>query len=441
MPTFRTGSNTYVIQAFTGSSTGGAANTVNGVFGYYATPKPATDQAEAHTGTLSLSGSGTVTSTAIVAVTGTADLSGSGAAGETGSPGMVGATTMSGSGTAALAGQLQARGQIDGTGAGTATTSGVPRLFQARSLTGSGTLSSTAVPRVNASTGLTSEGTLSGTGVSAEQASGSVVLFGLGELAVSGAGAGAGSIPGSGSGNLSCVALPRLVVAIARTGDGTLTGTGTPWIADTVSASGTGTLSFVGSVDAEHTGHSVHSGQGVLQLAGRPQARGQLTLAGTGGFTGEQVTAYAGTLTLSGVGSCAMRNQARWVDRVVILGVEKGVSMPAATTPLKIEQGADYSHGWAVRVDLGAGLVDIDSTWTARAQVRAKVTAGEILHTLDAECTDDGAVVITVDAAVSSAWEQTWKSGVYDLEIESADGEHTLRVAKGSVSVSWEVTR
>lgn len=119
------------------------------------------------------------------------------------------------------------------------------------------------------------------------------------------------------------------------------------------------------------------------------------------------------------------------------MGAEKEVLVPATTTRLSIEQGADFSHGWRVTVD---GEL-IDSTWSGRGQIRAKVLDGNVLHTLDVECTDTGDVVVTVPAHVSTAWGQTWKIGVYDVEISNSDASVNLRVAKGSVAVSWEVTR
>lgn len=111
--------------------------------------------------------------------------------------------------------------------------------------------------------------------------------------------------------------------------------------------------------------------------------------------------------------------------------------MPATDTDLTIEQGADWSHGWAVRY-LGQA---IDETWTARSQVRATTASPDVLHEFDAQVDADGNVLLSVTAAESSAWGvDTWTLGRYDVEVESPDG-FVGRVAEGYVTVSPEVTR
>lgn len=109
--------------------------------------------------------------------------------------------------------------------------------------------------------------------------------------------------------------------------------------------------------------------------------------------------------------------------------------MPAVTTDLVIEQGADWSHGWLVIVNGDP----IDATWTARAQVRPSAEATVVLYEFAPTVNPDGSVVLGVDAAESAAWD--WRVGKYDLEVESADASITLRVAQGAVKVSPEVTR
>lgn len=109
--------------------------------------------------------------------------------------------------------------------------------------------------------------------------------------------------------------------------------------------------------------------------------------------------------------------------------------MPAVSTALAVEQGADFSHGWSVTVN-GA---PIDATWTARSQIRRHSSSPEVLHEFAASVNADGSVVIAATAAESSAW--TWTAGVYDVEVTKADGSLKLRVAQGHVNVSAEVTR
>lgn len=82
--------------------------------------------------------------------------------------------------------------------------------------------------------------------------------------------------------------------------------------------------------------------------------------------------------------------------------------------------------------------------YTARAQVRASVSAAEPLLDLT---TEEGGIVIDaptgtielrMDAAATAGI--TWSQGVYDLELVDPDGFVT-RLAQGSVSVDREVTR
>lgn len=108
--------------------------------------------------------------------------------------------------------------------------------------------------------------------------------------------------------------------------------------------------------------------------------------------------------------------------------------MPALKQDLTIEQGATWAHGWLVKFNGDP----IDETWTARSQIRAKVTSADVLHTFDATVNADGSVVIAVDDDTSTDW--TWRKGVYDVEVESTEGV-VLRVAEGSVIVDPEVTR
>lgn len=109
--------------------------------------------------------------------------------------------------------------------------------------------------------------------------------------------------------------------------------------------------------------------------------------------------------------------------------------MPATYTPLVVEQGAEWSHGWRVKY-LG---VAIDATWVASGQVRAFAASPTILHTFACSVLADGSVVIAVSAAASAAW--SWTEGVYDVKVANAAGTVTLRVAKGTVVVDPGVTR
>lgn len=107
--------------------------------------------------------------------------------------------------------------------------------------------------------------------------------------------------------------------------------------------------------------------------------------------------------------------------------------MPAVTTDLAIEQGTTWTHGWSVTYN----GTPIDDTWTARSQIRATAASKDLLHEFAPAVTAEGAVVLGIDPATSSAW--TWRSGIYDVEVTK--GDVTLRVARGRVDVSPEVTR
>lgn len=111
--------------------------------------------------------------------------------------------------------------------------------------------------------------------------------------------------------------------------------------------------------------------------------------------------------------------------------------MPAVRTDLTIEQGTTWSHGWRVTYS----GEPIGAAWTARSQVRRRIDDPAVLHTFAATVTAQGDVILSADAAVSTAW--TWTSGVYDVEVVGpvSLGSPVLRVAQGSVTVSPEVTR
>ncbi len=109
--------------------------------------------------------------------------------------------------------------------------------------------------------------------------------------------------------------------------------------------------------------------------------------------------------------------------------------MPAVKTDLTIEQGATWSHGWAVTYNGSP----IDATWTARSQVRKSHTSPEPLHQFAPTVTAEGVVLLAATAVESSAW--TWDSGVYDVEVEDADATVTLRVTEGRVTLRRELTR
>ncbi len=120
--------------------------------------------------------------------------------------------------------------------------------------------------------------------------------------------------------------------------------------------------------------------------------------------------------------------------------------MPAHKFKLEIDQGATYDKTLTWRVgSKAATAVPVDLTGCkARAQIRAEIDSVEVLLELTTENEriqlggPDGTIRILIDAATTAAI--TWDSGVYDLEVEFADGTVVRRMA-GGVSVSKEVTR
>jgi hypothetical protein len=106
---------------------------------------------------------------------------------------------------------------------------------------------------------------------------------------------------------------------------------------------------------------------------------------------------------------------------------------------LRIRKGASWTR--AYRLTTG-GQPLIDSSWEARAQVRADYDAAAVLHewstaagTITVE--DDGTIFLTVEPAVSTAWQ--WEIGVWDLEASKAGVTYPLLA--GTVIAEPEVTR
>lgn len=117
--------------------------------------------------------------------------------------------------------------------------------------------------------------------------------------------------------------------------------------------------------------------------------------------------------------------------------------MPAAKLKLSIDQGATFTK--TVTWKTGKPAVPVDLTGcTARMQIREKIESTAVL--LELSTTDGritlggtaGTVNLRVEAVDTAAI--TWRSGVYDLEIEFTDGT-VRRLFSGPVSVSPEVTR
>jgi len=118
-----------------------------------------------------------------------------------------------------------------------------------------------------------------------------------------------------------------------------------------------------------------------------------------------------------------------------------------AKVNIVISQGADnvYQFRWSTRDEDTGVTTPVDlSTATARAQIRAKVGAA-VWTEMTTEnggvmLGSDGLITVLLQDSVTEAAEwNTYKTGVWDLEIDQ-DGLVT-RFAEGTATVYWDVTR
>lgn len=123
--------------------------------------------------------------------------------------------------------------------------------------------------------------------------------------------------------------------------------------------------------------------------------------------------------------------------------------MTAGVYTVAIEQGSTFRLRLTLRLptlvpgEPGA-LMDL-SNFIARMQIRHRTPAPEILYSLT---TENGGLTLggaagTIDMFISdedtSAF--SFRSAVYDLEIEAVPGGDVTRIIQGPVTVSPEVTR
>lgn len=117
--------------------------------------------------------------------------------------------------------------------------------------------------------------------------------------------------------------------------------------------------------------------------------------------------------------------------------------MAAFKLNLGIDQGATFVKNVTWKTGKPATPVDLTGC-TARMQIRPKVDSADVLVSLTTEnggiTLGDAAGTVAIRIEADATEDFTWKGGVYDLEIEFADGT-VRRLLAGSVSVSPEVTR
>jgi hypothetical protein len=116
--------------------------------------------------------------------------------------------------------------------------------------------------------------------------------------------------------------------------------------------------------------------------------------------------------------------------------------MAAGTYNITIEQGATFTLG--VRyLDSDEDPIDLDG-YSARMQIRPYAESDDVIVTIDTG--SNGGITIEsdwqIDIEIDADTTETFNEycGVYDLEIESANGVVT-RLLQGKVTISPEVTR
>lgn len=117
--------------------------------------------------------------------------------------------------------------------------------------------------------------------------------------------------------------------------------------------------------------------------------------------------------------------------------------MAAFKLSLKIDQGATFTKTVTWKTGKPAAPVDLTGA-TARMQVRERLDAPLVLVELNTENNGivlggaDGTVSMRIEASATAGY--AWRSGIYDLEVQFADGT-VRRLLAGGVAVSPEVTR
>lgn len=116
--------------------------------------------------------------------------------------------------------------------------------------------------------------------------------------------------------------------------------------------------------------------------------------------------------------------------------------MSAAYYSFKIEQGATFYQP-LVWKDGDGDVVNLTG-YTARMQVRKTLKADTPILTLtteDGRITLGGALgTILLEVSATDTAELTACCGVYDLELQSIDG-NVVRLLEGEIEISKEVTR
>lgn len=245
-----------------------------------------------------------------------------------------GSVALSGNGTLTYSAAVSAIGSRALTGSGTLALTSVPRPAQSISLGGSGTLTLSGVANYTQTLALSGSGTLSRSATFGVVAS--LGLSGNGVLTFATAGSGTGSLLTSGSGTLTFAATPALLTALSLSGVGALTFVPVVGTSGSRALSGSGTLTLSGS--AGNAASLALGGTGTLTLVGVPKHTGGLTLTGVGVLARAAVPGLRATLNLSGGGTLVVSGTNGDDEYNMYLGTHKviGISL-GATKILKVE--------------------------------------------------------------------------------------------------------
>jgi hypothetical protein len=110
---------------------------------------------------------------------------------------------------------------------------------------------------------------------------------------------------------------------------------------------------------------------------------------------------------------------------------------------LCIPQGTDWQRNYPVSDPTTGDPMNV-TTWLLRGQIRQTYDSASVLYDWSAAATNvvlgNGSVSIKVPAVTSSAWTWIGCSAVYDIELVEPVQGRIQRLAKGTVTVTREVT-
>lgn len=241
-----------------------------------------------------------------------------------------GTVPLTGLGTLTTAGKPSVGSTVPLTGLGTLTAAGQPSPQGAVALSGSGSLGASGTPSTTRTVALSGSGTLNASGT--PTAPGTAALTGAGTLTAGGNPSSAGAVSLSGSGQLSTSGSGSQPGAAGMTGNGQLSLTGQPSAAGTVAFTGSGQLGPSGS--PAFVGAAVLTGAGVLAVGGTPGWVSAVTLTGAGALSASGASGGAVGVTLTGSGLLSASGLAGGYGGTVILtglGSLAAFGVPAVT--------------------------------------------------------------------------------------------------------------